>query len=333
MTHTPSRLLLNTALALACALAILASTLIGFAPIGPGEALAALVGAASEPVRLVILEIRLPRALTAFFVGMALGASGALLQGLLRNPLADPGVLGVSASAALGAVVAIYFNLALISAFAVPVMAVVFALLATAVLYSAGGARLSAVQLVLVGVGLSSFAGALTALAMNLSTNPFTLSDLINWLLGSVANRSFADIAFGLPFWVAGAVLAAFALPGLRALTLGEDTAATLGADLGRTRVLVITGTALMTGAAVAVAGTIGFVGIVAPHLIRPFVRHDPSDLVVPSALLAGLVLVLADCAVRLLPFSQELKLGVAAALIGAPAFIWVAVKTRSIGQ
>lgn len=333
MSRAPSRPALIVALALASGAGVLASVLIGYAPISLAETLAAFFGGASEPVRLVVWEIRMPRALTAFLVGAALGASGALLQGLLRNPLADPGVLGVSASAALGAVVAIYFNLAVISAFAVPVMAVAFALAATAVLYVAGAARLSAVQLVLVGVGLSSFAGALTALAMNLSPNPFSLSDMVNWLLGSVANRSYLDIGFGAPFWIAGGILAAFALPGLRALALGEDTAATLGADLGRTRLLVIAASALMTGAAVAVAGTIGFVGIVAPHLIRPFVRHDPADLVLPSALLAGLMLVLADTALRVLPFSQELKLGVAAALIGAPAFIWVAVTNRSIGR
>ena len=333
MTRTPSLPLLVSALAVASAVSVLASALIGFAPIELGDTIAALFGGASEPIRIVVWEIRIPRALTAFLVGAALGASGALLQGLLRNPLADPGVLGVSACAALGAVIAIYFNFALLSAFAVPVMAVAFALAATVVLYIAGAARLSAVQLILVGVGLSSFAGALTALAMNLSPNPFSLSDMVNWLLGSVANRSLADIGFGAPFWIAGAVLGLIALPGLRALALGEDTAATLGADLGRVRLLVIIGSALMTGAAVAVAGTIGFVGIVAPHLVRPFVRHDPADLVLPSALLAGLILVLADTALRLLPFSQELKLGVAAALIGAPAFIWVAVKNRSIGR
>lgn len=333
MTRAPSRAVLIGGLAAASLLALIASTLTGFAPIGAAETVAALFGGASEPVRVIVQEIRLPRALTAFLVGAALGASGALLQGLLRNPLADPGVLGVSASAALGAVIALYFNLAVFSALAVPVMAVVFALAATAVLYVAGAARLSAVQLVLVGVGLSSFAGALTALAMNLSPNPFSLADMVNWLLGSVANRSFADIAFAAPFWIAGAVLAAFSLPGLRALALGEDTAATLGADLGRVRLLVIAASALLTGAAVAAAGTIGFVGIVAPHLIRPFVRHDPADLVVPSALLAGLILVLADTALRVLPFSQELKLGVAAALIGAPAFVWVAIRNRSIGR
>ncbi|MEQ8405655.1 MAG: iron ABC transporter permease [Oceanicaulis sp.] len=333
MTGTVSSTRLIAGLALASLAAVLVSALAGYAPMSFGRTLAALAGGAGEAERLIVWEIRIPRALTAFLVGAALGASGALLQGLLRNPLADPGVLGVSASAALGAVVALYFNLALISAFAVPVMAVAFALAATAVLYVAGAARLSAVQLVLVGVGLSSFAGAITALAMNLSPNPFSLSDMVNWLLGSVANRSFADIGFGAPFWIAGAVLAGFALPGLRALALGEDTAATLGADLGRVRLLVITASALLTGAAVAVAGTIGFVGIVAPHLVRPFVRHDPADLVLPSALLAGLILVLADTALRVLPFSQELKLGVAAALVGAPAFIWVAVKNRSIGR
>ena len=333
MSARLSRPALLAALTAAAVIGVLASALAGYAPIGFGETVAAFFGGASEPVRIVVWEIRLPRALTAFLVGAALGASGALLQGLLRNPLADPGVLGVSACAALGAVIAIYFNLAVISAFAVPVLAVGFALAATIVLYFAGAARLSAVQLVLVGVGLSSFAGALTALAMNLAPNPYSLSDMVNWLLGSVANRSFSDIAFGAPFWIVGAILAAFALPGLRALALGEDTAATLGADLNRTRLFVIAGSALLTGAAVATAGTIGFVGIVAPHLIRPFVRHDPADLVAPSALLAGLILVLADAGLRILPFSQELKLGVAAALVGAPAFIWVAITNRSIGR
>lgn len=333
MIAAPSRPVLLTALGAASLLAVALSCLAGSAPISLGETLAGLIGLGSEPVRLIVHEIRLPRALAAFVVGAALGASGALLQGLLRNPLADPGVLGVGAAAALGAVIAIYFNVVLLTPFAVPLAAVGFALAATFALYVAGAARLSAVQLVLVGVGVSSFAGALTALAMNLSPNPFTLSDMVNWLLGSVANRSFVDLGFGLPFWIVGAALAAFALPALRALALGEDTAATLGADLGRARLLVIASTALLTGAAVAVAGSIGFVGIVAPHMLRPLVRHDPADLVLPSALLAGLILVLADTGVRLLPFSQELRLGVAAALIGAPVFVWVAARSRGIGR
>lgn len=328
-----TRLKLNITLAGLALLAVGIGCIAGTAPLTLTETLAAFTGGAPEPVRLIVFEIRLPRAVCAFLVGAALGASGALLQGLLRNPLADPGVLGVSAAAALGAVIAIYFNLAMISAFATPVAAIVFAGIATFALYILGAARLSAVQLILVGVGISSFAGALTALAMNLSPNPFSLSDMVNWLLGSVANRSFIDIAFAAPFWAVGAVLAALAAPGLRALSLGEEAAFTLGANLKAVRAMVIGAAALMTGAAVAVAGTIGFVGIVAPHLARPLVRHDPGDLILPSALLAGLILTLADLVVRVLPFSQELKLGVAAALLGAPAFIWIAARARSIGR
>lgn len=324
---------LNLAMAAGAVAVIVFACLFGSAPVSVTESLLAFIGQGTAPVRMIVLEIRLPRALAAFGVGAALGASGALLQALLRNPLADPGVLGISASAALGAVVAIYFNITILGAFGLPVMAIAFAGGAMLVLYVLGARRLSAVQLILVGVGISSFAGSLTALAMNLSPNPFSLADMVNWLLGSVANRSFADLAFAAPFWAMGAVLAALAAPGLRALALGEETAHTLGADLGRIRMLAIASSALLTGAAVAIAGAIGFVGIVVPHLVRPLVRHDPGDLVLPSALLAGLLLTLADTGIRLLPFTQELKLGVAAALIGAPAFIWIATRLRSIGR
>ncbi|WP_233245700.1 FecCD family ABC transporter permease [Marinicauda salina] len=328
-----SRTGLLLALAAASLVSIALACLAGSAPLSVGETLAGVAGAGREPVRIIVWDIRLPRALAAFLVGGALGASGAALQGLLRNPLADPGVLGVSGSAALGAVVAIYFNLAALTTLAVPGLAVAFALGATALLYTLGATRIGSVQLILVGVGISSFAGALTALAMNLAPNPFSLSDLVNWLLGSVANRSWADLGFAAPFWIAGLGLALAAAPGLRALALGEEAAFTLGVDLKRTRALVIAGTALMTGAAVAVAGMIGFVGIVAPHVVRPLVKHDPADLIVPSALTAGIMLVLADLAIRLAPFTQELKLGVAAALVGAPAFVWIAARNRSIGR
>ncbi|MGY6628308.1 MAG: FecCD family ABC transporter permease [Oceanicaulis sp.] len=328
-----TRLQLNALLAVAGLAAIMAGIMAGTAPLGFSETLAGLLGGGSENARLIVQEIRLPRVLAAFLTGAALGASGALLQGLLRNPLADPGVLGVSAMAALGAVIAIWFGLSAISAFAVPVMAIAFAALAAAILAGLAASRLSVVQLILAGVGLSSFAGALSALAMNLAPTPFTLSDLVNWLLGSVANRSFSDLALAAPFWIAGAGLAALALPGLRALTLGEDTALSLGANISRTRLLAIMASALLTGGAVAVAGMIGFVGIVAPHLVRPLVRHDPGDLILPSALTAGALLALADLAIRLAPFTQELKLGVAVSLIGAPAFIWIAARTRSIGR
>ena len=183
--------------------------------------------------------------------------------------------------------------------------------------------------LILVGVGLSSFAGALMALLLNLAPNPFTLADMINWTLGTVANRSFTDLALAAPFLVAGLLLLWASRRGLSALTLGEEAAAGIGLDLSRQRIAVVVGAGLAMGGAVAVAGAIGFVGIVAPHLVRPWVGHDPARSLLPSALLAGLFLVLADIGVRLLPTEGELKLGVVAALVGAPVFVWIAARRR----
>ena len=185
--------------------------------------------------------------------------------------------------------------------------------------------------LILVGVGLSSFAGAAMSLLLNFAPNPFFLADMINWTLGSVANRSFADIAFALPFLGLGFGILYASRRGLSALTLGEDAASSLGVNLRKQRILVVLGAGLATGASVALAGAIGFVGIVAPHVVRPFVRHDPARTLIPSALLAGVFLVLADIGVRLLPSQTELKLGVVAALIGAPAFIWIAMQRRGL--
>ena len=322
---------LNAGLCAGGAVLIVASLTIGAVPIPAGEIIASLFGGSESAVAAIALEFRLPRALAAWIAGACLGAAGAALQGLLRNPLADPGVLGVSAAAALGAVIALYFNLALLAFWAVPAAAMGFALGATAVLYLLGAGHVSTARLILVGVGLSSFCGALTALTMNLAPNPFALSDLVNWLFGSVANRSFRDLAMAVPFFILGLTMILFAGPGLRALTLGEETAAAIGADLVRTRALVIAGTAVLVGASVALAGAIGFIGIVAPHLVRPLAGHDPARLILPSALLGGAALTAADLLIRVLPFDQELKLGVAAALIGAPGFVWIAATTKRI--
>jgi len=179
---------------------------------------------------------------------------------------------------------------------------------------------------------LSSFAGAAMSLLLNLSPNPFSLSDMINWTLGSVANRSFDDMALAAPFLIAGFLILYVTRRGLSVLTLGEEAASGLGVNLKRQRIFVVLGAGLATGAAVSIAGAIGFVGIVAPHLIRPFVRHDPARSLVPSALLAGIFLVVADIGVRVLPTQTELKLGVVAAIFGAPAFIWIAMKRQSGG-
>ncbi|MEZ5917144.1 MAG: iron ABC transporter permease [Parvularculaceae bacterium] len=309
---------------------ILVSVVIGPAGIPPDQAIAALfVGDSSASV--IVREIRLPRAIAAWLTGAALGASGAALQGILRNPLADPGVLGVSAMAALGAVFAIYFNFAAIAFWVTPAAAVIFALFATLILYGLGARRLSTARLILVGVGLSSFSGAMIALVMNLAPNPFILSDLVNWLFGSVANRSFGDLALTAPAILAGLALCLAAAPGLTVLTLGEETAATLGANIARIRAFSICGAALMTGASVALAGAIGFVGVVAPHVARPFSGHDPGRTILPAMFVGGAMLVIADLMIRLLPFDQELKLGVTAALIGAPGFVWVAAQTQRL--
>ncbi|WDI32427.1 iron ABC transporter permease [Hyphococcus flavus] len=321
---------LTAALSVASAVSILAALFLGPVAISPSDIAGSLIsdhGAISAIVR----EIRLPRALAAWLAGACLGLAGAGLQGLLRNPLADPGVLGVSAASALGAVVAIYFNLAAIAFWATPVAAIFFAFGATLVLYFLGAGRVSTARLILIGVGLSSLYGALISLAMNLAPNPFALSDLINWLFGTVANRSFRDLTLAAPFAFAGSVMILAAAPGLRALTLGEETAASIGANLKITRMLVIAGAAALVGASVSIAGAIGFVGIVAPHIVRAFGDHDPARILLPSALLGGVTLAMADICIRLLPFDQELKLGVAAALIGAPGFVWVAATTKRV--
>jgi len=328
-----TRLGVNAALLAGGVLVLILSGVLGSSELSLAQAFGALVGAGDETARIIVWEIRLPRALAALGVGAALGASGALMQGLMRNPLAEPGVLGVSASASLGAIIALYFGLTFLGAFTVPVLAVLGALAATGVLSFLAAARISAVQLILVGVGLSSFAGALGALAINLAPNRFALSDMVTWMLGSVTNRSLDDLVFVAPFWVAGVVLAVLTAPGLRALALGEETAQSLGVNLGRTRTGVIGAAALLTGAAVAISGVIGFVGIVAPHIVRPFVRHDPADLVWPSALLGGGLIALADLILRLAPLDQELRLGVMVSMIGAPIFILIAARSRGMGQ
>jgi iron complex transport system permease protein len=323
--------LLVPGLLLACLITIFTACLLGSTPLPADRVLAAFFGGADLGDRLVVWQIRLPRALAAFFTGAALGISGAALQGLLRNPLAEPGVLGVSASASLFATFSLYYGLAALSPWVLPFSAIAGALAATALIALAAIRIRSVVTLILIGVGLSSFSGAAMSLLMNLAPNPFSLSDMINWMLGSVANRSFEEIGLAAPFLIAGAGILLASRRGLSALTLGEEAATGVGLNLRNQRILTVLGAGLATGGSVALAGAIGFVGIVAPHIIRPFVKHDPARSLIPSALLAGLILMIADIAIRILPTSNELKLGVVAALIGAPAFVWIAVQRRAL--
>jgi len=276
---------------------------------------------------IILLDIRLPRILAAALVGAALGLCGAALQALTRNPLAEPGILGVSAAATLGATLTLYFGLAAVWSWALPIGAIGGALLVTALLASAAVRTQGMASLILIGVGLSSLCGAVMALILNFAPTPFSLSDLINWTLGSVANRSLADVATTAPLILIGCALLASQRANLSLLSLGEAAAVAHGLDARRTRIAVIAGTGIATGAAVALAGAVGFVGIVAPHLVRPWTRHDPGRTLLPSAWLGALLLVLADLLVRLLPTQNELRLGVVAALAGAPIFTMIVLR------
>lgn len=272
----------------------------------------------------VLWQVRAPRVFTALMVGAALGLAGAVMQGLLRNPLADPGVLGVSAVASFGAAAAIVLGAAVIPG-VVEASALSGAGLAGGLLILFSTRVRSPEALILFGVAVSSFAGAATALIFNLSPSPIATAEVMSWLLGSVQNRSWIDVAWVTPPVLLAAGLAALAAPGLRMLSLGEETARTSGLPMVRLRLLALLAAALATGAAVAVAGIIGFVGLAAPHLVRGAVRGDPGRLLAPSALAGGLMLVVADLLARLIPTDQELKLGVLTALVGAPLFALIA--------
>jgi iron complex transport system permease protein len=309
MTHAPIPLLTGL-----LALAFLASLLMGAAGFGfPGGKTAAW---------LIFTEIRLPRAILGALIGAALGLAGAALQGYLRNPLAEPGLLGVSGGASLGAVIAIHSGATATFALALPLGGLIGAGLATLAVLLLAGERSGPVTLILAGVAIASLTGALTTLALNLSPNPFAAVEMVFWMLGSLNDRSLVHVWIAAPLMLTGLAVLLTLGRDLDALALGEDTAASLGVDLARLRLKVVAGTALAVGAATAVAGTIGFVGLVVPHLLRPYVGAEPGRLL-PASALGGAILVL------LSPVG-DLRLGVLTALIGAPFFFWLVVKTRA---
>ncbi len=289
-----------------------------------------LLGRGDEAARIIVLEIRLPRALLAVMIGGTLGLSGAALQGLLRNPLAAPSLFGAPAAAAFGAVLVISLGLVGALSWALPAAAIGGALTSVALLILVAGPRASLLVLILAGLAVSSLAGAATALALNLAPNPFAALEIAFWLLGSLQDRSMQHVLIATPFMAAGVVLLMWDRRAFRALTLGEDAAASMGFTLSWVRLRVVAGVAAAVGAGVAVAGSIGFVGLVAPHLMRPFVRHDPGRLLVPAALAGAALLTAADIAVRLIPTAGgEIKVGVFTALIGAPFFIALIISRR----
>jgi iron complex transport system permease protein len=305
------------------------SLLIGPAGLGFGESLAALVSGQGGPVVLVMQEIRLPRALLGLMTGAALGLAGAAMQGYLRNPLAEPGLIGVSASAALGAVLALQTGLATLFALALPLSALAGAAIAVLLILGLAGPRGGALALILAGVAISALAAALTSLVLNLSPNPFAAMEIVYWMMGSLADRSMDHVWLAAPFMFLGLAMLLSLGRSFDALTLGEDAAASMGVNLTRLRLLLIGGTALAVGASVSVAGSIGFVGLVVPHVLRPLVGAQPSRLLPASALGGAAVVLAADIAVRLIAPDQDLKLGVLTALIGAPFFLHLIWRLR----
>ncbi len=324
--------LLLAGLALLVVALFVGSLLVGPAGIAPARALAALVRGEGLAETLVMREIRLPRALLAVMIGASLGLAGAAMQGYLRNPLAEPGLIGISGSAALGAVLALHTGLAAAFALALPLAALAGAVVAVGLILALAGRTGGSITLILAGIAVSAMAGALTSLVLNLSPNPFAAAEIVFWMMGSLADRSMVHVWLALPFMAVGWALLATLGRGLDALTLGEDAAATLGVSLTRLRLMLIGGTACVVGAGTAVAGAIGFVGLVVPHILRPFVGARPSRLLAASALGGAAMLLAADIAVRLVLPERDLKLGVLTALVGAPLFLHLIYRTRREG-
>lgn len=326
---TGGRAALGAVACLALLVLAAASLSAGAARLPAGEVWRGLVtgeGAAGMIVR----DIRLPRLVLSLGVGAILGLAGAAMQGLLRNPLAEPAVFGAPQSAALGAVIVLYLGFADATSFALPLAAVAAAAVSVAALLLLAGRRAGLVTLILAGLALSSLAGAATSLVINLSPNPFAVTEIVFWLMGSFEDRSLRHVALAAPFLAASAALLISRAGDYRALTLGEETAASLGVDVARLRLLTVAGVALGVGGAVAVSGAIGFVGLVAPHLARALVGGDPARALAPSALIGALLLGAADVAVRTIPATGEIKVGVLTALIGVPLFLWLILSRRS---
>jgi len=301
-------------------LAVVASLLAGRVWIAPQD-----IFSGNKLAVLIVSDIRAPRTILALAMGATLGLSGAVLQGLTRNPLAEPGLLGVSTGASLGAVIAIYFGAATVSVLAGPLFGLLGALAACTLTFALG--RGGTIALILAGAAVSSLTAAGIALALNFAPNPYAAYEIMSWLLGSLADKSWVQVWLVLPFVIIGCALLASTGRALDALSLGEAQAESLGIAMNRLRFTIIAGTALAVGAATSVTGAIGFIGLVAPHLARPFAGHQPSRILLPASLGGALLLLAADIAVREIHLGPEIKLGVFTSLIGTPFFFWLVLR------
>jgi len=335
MRAEPGSLRLIVVLAVFIALLTVVSLMVGPAALSPREALAGLIDG-DGVAGIIVRSIRLPRTLLALLIGATFGLAGAALQGLLRNPLAEPALFGAPQAASVGASFVIAYGLAGATSFAVPLAGIAGALISIGGLVAISGRRASLTVTLLAGLALASFASAAIALVLNLAPTPYAALEIAFWLLGSLEDRSTDHLIIAAPFFLASWILLALNARAFRALTLGEDAAASLGVDIDRTRLLVVIGVALGVGAAVAVAGSIGFIGLVAPHLVRRRVGSDPARVCLPAALVGAALLLAADIAVRLVPPNPnataiELKLGVVTSLIGVPFFLAMIFRERRL--
>lgn len=322
---------LLAALTVLATVAAFASLLFGSVDLSLARLFAAATGSGDRVASIILFDLRLPRTLLALAVGASLGLAGAALQGYLRNPLAEPSVLGTSNAAALGAVAALYFGLAELHPAVLPLLATGGALASLALLFALAGRAESPLTLILAGIAVATLAGAGISLSLNLSPNPFAAMEIMTWLLGSLENRSFDHLWIALPCIALGTALLLWDGRALDALTLGEDAAQALGTDLGRLRLRLLFGTAIGVGGAVAVSGAIGFVGLIVPHLIRPLTDRSPSAILLPSAIGGAALLTFADLGVRTIPTTNELKLGVVTAFLGVPVFLIHLMRERRL--
>ncbi|WP_428606059.1 FecCD family ABC transporter permease [Sedimenticola sp.] len=280
-------------------------------------------------IGLIFSEIRLPRALIALFAGATLGLAGAAMQGLLRNPLASPGLIGSASGAALGAVGMLYFGLGTVLPLAVPMGGVAGALIATFLVYLMAGREAGTLTLILAGVAVNALSLAMISLLLNLAPSPYAVREIVLWMMGSIANHSMTDFWTLLPGVLLGWLLLLGTGRSLDALTLGEETASTMGISLSRLRWRIFLAVALSVGSAVSITGSIGFVGLVVPHLLRPLVGFQPSRLLLSSALGGSALLLAADIVTRLFPVGTDIKVGVLTSLVGAPFFLYLIIKSR----
>ena len=311
--------------------AAMGSVMLGAVAISPARIWAVLTGGGDAVARAIIIDLRLPRMLLGLLVGAMLGLSGAALQGYLRNPLAEPSVLGASNSAALGAVCALYFGLSALHPLVLPLLAITTALVAIAGLFLLAGPSESPLTLILAGIAVATLAGAGISLSLNLSPNPFAAMEIMTWLMGSLENRSYVHVLVALPCIAIGAALLMADGRTLDGLTLREEGARALGVNLNAARLRMMLGVAIGVGGAVAVSGAIGFVGLIVPHIVRPLTDRSPSAVLWPSLLGGAVLLTLADIGVRLIPSVNELKLGVVTAMLGVPVFLIHLMRERRL--